>query len=200
MNLRRHPRSSEFAAWLLQQLPKLRPFSEKYYRVAGPNHTTAEEIVSGIGAQKAAGRWNPPHEMPVVYLSRAPATATLEADEHFHYYKLPLWEGMPRVTVAVEAVLESVLDLTTNEVGAGLPEPMASMLAEDWRAIMARGDESTTQAIGRLAHEAGIQGILVPSKPDPSGLNLAIFRENLSKVCRLEVLNTSQLDKLGKRT
>jgi RES domain-containing protein len=136
--------------------------------------------------------------MNVVYLSEQPETALREANEHFRYHNLPLWHGMPRVIVAVRAVLDVVLDLTASEIAGSLPEPMATFLAEDWRAIMNRGDEATAQAMGRAARAAALQGLRVPSKPDPTGINLLVFPDALTEKSRLEVLNADDLDKLGR--
>jgi RES domain-containing protein len=198
VKLREHPRSPEFLAFFTEQSSNAKPLSGEFYRVAGPRHTTAKDIISGIGAYIAGGRWNPPEVMNVVYLSRDSETALREANEHFRYFNLPVWQGMPRVVVAVRADIESVLDLTTTEAARILPESMKSLLAEDWRAIMDRGDESTTQAIGRIAYQAGIQAILVPSKPDPNGINLLAFPGLLTRKLQLEVLNADALDKLGR--
>lgn len=198
MKLREHPRSSEFSAWLAKQMSNATTFSGEFYRVAGPRHTTAKDIVSGIGAYKTGGRWNPPGVMNLVYLSVESETALREANEHFRYHGLPVWKGMPRVVVAVRAALDAVLDLTTAAAASSLPEPLQSLLAEDWRAIMVRGDEATSQAIGRAAYQAGVQALLVPSKPDPNGVNLLVFPEHLAKKSQLEVLNPDDLDKLGK--
>jgi RES domain-containing protein len=145
------------------------------------------------------GRWNPPRVMNVVYLSRAPETAMYEANEHRRYFGLPLWEGMPKVTVAVQLDVDLMLDLTDAAISADLPEPMANLLAEDWRAVMERGEEPTTQAMGRAALKAGLKGLIVPSKPHPKGVNLIVFPDALEGANVLEVLNPKELKKLGKR-
>jgi RES domain-containing protein len=181
------------AAW-----PRAEPLAEDLYRVAGPRHTTAMEIVSGIGAFFSGGRWNPKHVMKVVYLSKTPETATYEANEHFRHYRLPLTDGLPKVQVAVRVEVGRILDLTKRSITRSLPEPMKSLLAEDWRAIMARGDESTTQALGRAAFHAGLQGLVVKSKPDTRGKNVLIFPESLTTQDVLSVLNPDLLDGLGK--
>ncbi len=172
--------------------------SGEYYRVAGPRHTTAKDIVSGIGAYRAGGRWNPLKIMKVVYLSREPETALREANEHFRYYRLPISKSFPKVVVAIRIELESILNLTRPAIAKTLPEPMKTLLAEDWRAIMARKEEALTQAIGRVAFEAGFQGLLVPSKLDKRGVNLLVFPERLTNKSTMEVINARELDKLGK--
>jgi RES domain-containing protein len=135
----------------------------------------------------------------VVYLSREPETAMHEANEHRRYYRLPVWQAMPKVTVAVRVEANSILDLTNPAISAGLPEPMRNLLAEDWRAIMDRGEEPTTQAMGRAAFKAGLKGLMVASKPDPNGANLIVFPDVLAGKDVLEVLNPQALKKLGTR-
>jgi RES domain-containing protein len=198
VTLREHPRSGEFSVWFAKQKSHAKPLLGEYYRVAGPRYTTAKEIISGTGAFIAGGRWNPPDVMNVVYVSDESETALREANEHFRYHNLPVWTGMPRVIVAVRATLGAVLDFTADEVAAALPEPMNSLLAEDWRAIMSRGNEATTQAMGRAAFGAGLEGLLVPSKPDATHVNLMVFPRCFAKSSKLEVLNADELDKLGR--
>ena len=155
-------------------------------------------IVSGEGGLYGGGRWNSSGAMKIVYLSAAPETALREANEHFRARNLPVSNGFPKVVVSVAVKLERILDFTDPAVVGLMPEAPASLLAEDWRALMARGEESASQAIGRAIFKAGLQGLLVPSKPEPNGINLLVFPDHLTKKCRLEVLNAAELDKLGK--
>jgi RES domain-containing protein len=195
MRLKAHPRYAVYKAWFRSEARRATRLEAELYRVAGPRHTTASELLAGVGAFKGGGRWNPPRVMRVIYLSFAPETAMREANEHSRYHRIPMSKGMPKVTVAVRVVVEAVLDLT--KAGA-FPEPMANLMAEDWRAVMARMDESTTQAVGRAACAAGLQGLVVPSKPDPGGTNVLIFPENLTILSAMAVLNPELLKKLGK--
>src|SRR5207244_12377127 len=106
------------------------------YRVVGHRHTTPTEIVSGMGAYLAGGRWNPVGEMKVVYLSHEPETAMKEALEHFRYHGLPISTALPKVIVAVRVKVERSLNLTDSAIGADFPIPIPELLAEDWRAMM----------------------------------------------------------------
>lgn len=198
MPSRSHRRSGPLLKWLNRRKKSAEPLTGVFFRVAGPRHTTADEIVSGMGAFIAGGRWNPIREMKVVYLSREPETALRESLEHFRYHRLPISNALPKVTVAVEVKLERVLDLTKPEISSQMPIGIPEFLAEDWRALMSRGVESGSQALGWAAFSAGFQGLFVPSKPDPDGVNILVFPENLTRTSRLEVMNASELDKLGK--
>lgn len=196
--MKQHPRYAEFAAWCTIQACKAKPLVGEYFRAAGPRHTTAIDIVSGVGGLKSGGRWNSKGFTKIVYLSVAPETALREANETFRYRNLSVSKGLPKVVVTVAVKLERVLDFTDATLASLLPEMMPSLLATDWRALMARGEESASQAMGRAAYNAGLQGLIVPSKPDPTGVNLLIFPERLTRQCRLRVLNAAELDNLGK--
>jgi RES domain-containing protein len=174
------------------------PLDAVVFREAGPLHTTAEDIVSGIGSKLSGGRWNPKGNMHVVYTSFDPITASAESVSHFRYYGLPLVKGYPKVTVCVQVKLSNLLDLTTLPLKDLLPVEMKLVLEEDWREIMRQGKESTSQALGRVAYQAKIQGLIVPSNAFPGGKNLLVFRDNLSPEDELRVLDPEKLDKLGK--
>jgi RES domain-containing protein len=195
-----HPRSAAFLKWFSRKRDLAQRLDAELYRVAGPRHTTAKDIVSGTGAFLAGGRWNPVGEMKVVYLSQEPETATKEALEHFRYHGLPISSALPKVMVAVRVAIERLLDLTNPEISASLPMSMTELLAEDWRAFMSRNREPASQAVGWAAYTAGFQGLQVPSKADAHGVNVLVFPENLTKTCRLEVMNADELDKLGRPT
>lgn len=200
MKLNQHPQSAAFLKWFTKNKKLAEPLDAVYFRVAGPRHTTATEIVSGIGAQMAGGRWNPPGEMRVVYLSRDPETALSEALAHRRYYNLPVADEMPKVIISVSVQLERVLNLCGAGLSGKVPDSMGELLAEDWRAFNARGIESASQAVGWAGFSANFQGLLVPSKASPDGYNLLVFPENFSKSSRLDVQNADELDKIGRVT
>jgi RES domain-containing protein len=193
-----HPRSAAVLQWFSRRRDLAQELDVEAYRVAGPRHTTAKEIVSGTGAYLAGGRWNPVGDMKVVYLSDTPETATKEALEHFRYHGLPISSALPKVIIAVRVRIERSLDLTDPAIAVDLPISIPELLAEDWRAMMARNVEPASQAVGWAAFAAGFQGVRVPSRPDPMGTNLLVFPELLVKGSRLEVLNADELDKLGR--
>ena len=193
-----HPRYAEYKAWFKQHLHRSLAVRGEYFRMAGPRHATAAEVIDGVGAFKGGGRWNPPRGMKAVYLSRTPETATAETMEGHRYYRLPLSQNTPKVMVAVLVEVEGVIDLTDPVLQKDFPETIANLMTEDWRAIMERGDESTTQAIGRAAFASGLQGLIAPSKPQPNGVNLVVFPTRLTARSGLEVLNPAELAHLGK--
>jgi RES domain-containing protein len=86
---------------------------------------------------------------------------------------------MPLVMVAVDAKLSRVLDLTLPDVRRAMRLSLARMLEEDWEEQQKKGEEALTQAVARLAHEHGLQAMLVPSARLKGEKNLVIFPENL---------------------
>jgi RES domain-containing protein len=62
-------------------------------------------------------------------------------------------------------------------------------LREDWRAIQERGHESTSQAIGRAAWRAGLEGLIVPSHARPKESNIVLFPDNLKRGSRITALD-----------
>ena len=198
MTLTTHPRYNVFKDWFAARLSAAGPLRGVFYRVAGPRYTTPQQIVDGVGAFKAGGRWNPPGVMNAVYFSQQAETALREANAHREYFGLPVWQGMPKVIVAVQLDVGSVLNLTDPSVEAALPEQFPNLLAEDWRAIMDRGDEATTQAMGRAAHGVGLAGLIVRSRVEQAGINVIVFPDHLTKSCELRVLEPDLLKMLGK--
>jgi RES domain-containing protein len=105
---------------------------------------------------------------------------------------------MPRVIVALEARLHQVLDLTDGETRQVLGVSKKRFLEEPWREKQQRGREALTQAIGRLAYGADLEGILVPSAARKGGTNLIIFPANLDPPRSwLRIVNKGELPSPG---
>jgi RES domain-containing protein len=193
--MRPHPRYGAFEGWFQSAKSVAAPVVGEYFRTAGPEYTSPSAIVSGTGGLYAEGRWSPKGMSKVVYLGAAPETSFLEATETRRYFQLPLSEGMPKVTVTVEVAVSRVVDIRE---GRGFAVPMSELLAEDWRAVLQGKNEPTTHDIGRAAFTAGIQGLLVNSKPHAGGTNLVLFPANFDKSCALKVRNPERLKQMGR--
>ena len=99
---------------------------------------------------------------------------------------------MPYVSVGIRGTLRSALDLTAGSVRKSLGVSLARMRDDGWRKAGAR--ESLTQAVGRLAFEAGAEAVVVPSSADREGANLVVFPGNLrAPGSRLRIVNRDQL-------
>ena len=132
-------------------------------------------MVTGLGSAKMGGRWNPPGSFPTVYASLEPEAAMSESLAAFRYYGWALHDAMPRIFRSLDAKLCRVLDLSGSADSDDPGVWMAQIRSEDWRAAQTSGRESTSQAIGRAAWAAGLEGLLVPSFTSPGKTNLVAF-------------------------
>ena len=193
-----HPLCPKIEAWFRGPSVKLTCLDAIYYRMAGPSYTAPTDIISGQGAYLGGGRWNQTGVMKVVYLSDDPVTAVAEATEHHRHYALPIWTGMPTVIVAVAVRASRVIDLTDASNSASFPVTMANLLNDDWHAAMDSGQQAIPQAVGLAAFNAGIQALIVASKPLPNARNAVVFPGRFTAADVLEVKNAHLLEKLGK--
>ena len=177
-----HQDFEQIAAELQSLTDGVTDWSGEVYRSAAPRYCRSSDLVSGLGSAQWGGRWNPPESFRAVYASLDPETAMAESLATFRYYGWALYEAMPRVFRALEVRLSAVLELQSP------PGRLEAALAEDWRVLQASGQESTSQAIGRAAFEAGLEALRVPSHARPGRFNLVVFPENLQPGSLLRVL------------
>jgi len=162
------------------------------YRSATPKYARETDLLTGAGSRQHGGRWNPPG-VAAVYASLTPEVAMEEALAHFRYYGIPPHAAMPRTFVAIHARLSRVLDLTEGAVRRRLRIAEQRMLEADWRRDLRAGREALPQLVGRAAHAAGLEALLVRSTQDPAGKNLVVFPENLRSSSQLYVLDPERL-------
>lgn len=160
-------------------------------RSTGILHAAPTDFISGEGAAKSGGRWNP-RGIKAIYCSTTPTTAACEAYQNFAVYGFA--RIRPRVFCGAKLDLQLLLDLTDLGIRRRLGFNLAEMLEEDWLAIQDEGDESWTQTIGRGAHMAGFEGLIAPSAQDrPHGVNLVLFPDNSSENSSIQVLGVDDL-------
>jgi RES domain-containing protein len=131
MRLKAHKRYRDLKKWCAAQRSNASPVAGTFFRVAGPRHTSAAAIVSGVGGYKANGRWCRRGVTNLLYLSVAPETAMHESNAWARRHSLPLWSQMPKVTVAIEVEAEKLLDLTSAPVVSTLPVAINLLMDED---------------------------------------------------------------------
>ena len=129
----------------------------------------------------------------MVYASATPETAMAETLAHNRYNGLPIEDAMPRVFVAIAARLKSVLDLRDGKVRRRLRVSEARILTVDWRTEVRLGGEPITQRLGRAAHAAGWEGLVVPSAADSGGHNLLVFPDRVGPESAVALLNPDVL-------
>jgi RES domain-containing protein len=157
-----------------------------------PDFARSADIVSGEGSRIHGGRWNPPGRMRAVYGTHGdPSLALEEALALQRYYGLSPAGALPLVVTVCEADLHSVLDLTLPAVLRALGLASADLAAEDWRKLNARRLESLTQAVGRAAHGASIEGMTVPSSAGARSRNIVVFPDLLPSSRRLRAQGLS---------
>jgi len=101
---------------------------------------------------------------------------------------------LPRVLVSIRVNLQCILNLTNQRVRRNLAVSREELLREDWRLANGRGQESKTQAIGRLSWDAEWEGLLAPSRAHAGGVNLVVFPGNLlTPGSYLLIINRDQL-------
>ncbi|MGA7127973.1 MAG: RES family NAD+ phosphorylase [Chthoniobacterales bacterium] len=132
----------------------LSPWRGVLFRSAAIAHASAEDLISGHGAELAGGRWNPPG-LRTVYGSLNPGLSVDESLEAvLRGYGFNSEDLHPRVIAAIEVELEAVLILDPAQA---IPEWLDydQMLKVDWRAENGDGRETASQALGRAVASAG---------------------------------------------
>ena len=152
--------------------------AREVFRATAVRYANRDDLLTGLGARSAGGRWNPPGLFAAVYSSLRPETALAEYLAQHRYFGWPESSAMPYVQAAIEVSLRVALDLTDGAVRRSLGVSRARMLDNTWREP--KPGESLSQAIGRVAYESGIEGLLVPSSADLRGTNLIVFPGNLN--------------------
>lgn len=182
----------DFTAGLGKIADRVIPFAVCVYRSCTPHYARQTDLLSGMGAKKSGGRWNPVG-VATVYASLTPETAMAEALAHHRYYGIPIHAALPRTFVSIEVRLSVVLDLSDGETRQRLGFSRARMLTHDWREAAAKGRVSETQACGGAVASLSWEGMIVPSAADTAGRNLVLFPENLRESSRLIVINADRL-------
>jgi RES domain-containing protein len=178
-SLRAHPRFAEISSAVIRWKPKSAPFDGEFFRAVRPEFARSVDLVSGEGSRIHGARWNPPGRIRAVYGNLDPGRALEEAMGTQRYYGVTPAGALPLVVTACEAKLVSVLDLTLPSVLSEIGLTASDLVAEDWRKLNARRFESLTQAIGRAAESAAIEGMIVPSSIQAGSRNIVAFPDLL---------------------
>ena len=145
------------------------------YRFVTVHYSNRQDLLSGAGSRAHGGRWNPPDHFSVVYGSLSPQAAVAESLSTSGNFGIPPAKVRPRVFAAIEFALQSVLDLTNPKVAKRLALDFDKLFQEDWNASQDAGHEAMSQALGRIAWELKLEGIIVPSAVVSQANNIAVF-------------------------
>lgn len=143
-------------------------YSGKLYRALNPVY--AHEPMSGRGAERYGGRFNP-KGIPALYASTSVLTALREANQ--------VGDLQPTTLVCYRARIEMVFDTADAAVlgAAGLDE--AALADPTWRDQMRTTGEARTQRFARDLIAAGYNGLLVRSFAKGAGAgdrNLVLWK------------------------
>ena len=169
---------------------ELLPWNGIIFRSAAVAHSSADDLISGHGAEMAGGRWNPPG-LRTVYGSLEPG---LSVDESLgailRGYGFSSEDLHPRVVAAIEVKLEAVFVVDPTKTIPGWLD-YDQMLKIDWRTENDESRETTSQALGRAVASAGEALITVSAVR--AGLNIALFPGSLRPGSTMRVVHDEEL-------
>jgi RES domain-containing protein len=124
--------------------------------------------LSGDGAARFGGRWNPLGE-PTVYAALELSTAWAEYNQGFVQH--------PALIANLHLAGARLFDLTDGAVLAALGASGEIHRCE-WRAMLDVGEEPPTHALRRRLVGIGADGVIFPSYMSPGGTCVALWRWN----------------------
>ena len=190
-----HKQFAEILAALDSAKNRAQGWTGNGFRLAAASHASASKILSGRGSQEFGGRWNATGTFPAVYCSLLPETAVTETMSRFRRTGLKARQPLPGVLISLAVKLQRVLDFTDPHDISGAEPFLAKAKRENWQSLQDKGREATGQAIGRAAHQLGIEGILFPSAVVAGAKNLVVFPGNLRARSILRIENAAVLRK-----
>ena len=163
------------------------------YRAVGTEYANKRDLLSGEGTKRFGGRWTPPGSFATAHASLDVKTAVAESLGTQQQYGIAVAARLPLTLVAIDVSLQRLVDLTDDSVLGELDLTRQRLLRCRWRENMDKGREALTQAIGRIAFEAGLEALFVPSAQARKGKNLVVFPDNLQKASSLTIQNVGKL-------
>jgi RES domain-containing protein len=127
-----------------------------------------------------------------VYGSLDPDTAMAEALAFHRRAGIPIEQAMPRVLVSIQVNVQQILSLADRRVRNVLGISHRRLIEEPWQEEQDNRREALTQAVGRVARELGLEGLLVPSA-QRAGQNLVVFPDQLLPGSSLKIINPGKL-------
>jgi RES domain-containing protein len=158
-----------------------RSYSGKLYRALNPIY--AREPLSGEGARRYGGRFNP-KGIAALYCSLSIMTAVREANQ--------VGSLQPTTLVSYEAALETIFDATDEAALRDAGMDAAAIAASTWRDEMRAKGEARSQGFARSLIAKGYSALLVRSfAPGASSrdLNLVLWQWGDAPPARLTLID-----------
>ena len=174
-----HPQSLALARAVERVVDRAETLTGVAYRACAVEYANRDDLITGAGSKKNGGRWNPRSSFHAVYLSFDIEVALAEYLGQYDRFGWQPSAKTPLVIAAAEVRLRRVLDLTDGSLRKAIGVSLDRIVADDWVTAQDRGDESLTQAIGRIAYQLELEGLRVPSALRPAAANLVYFPANL---------------------
>jgi RES domain-containing protein len=186
-----HPDSERVAKGIGRCVPLAVSWSGDLFRATGQDYANERDVVTGEGSRKAGARYNGKGFCRALYNALDMATAIAETLAYSRQQGIPDADALPLTLVSFRALHVRALDLTSGEVRQALGISKERLL-QPWRPDQHAGREALTQALGRLARAAGMQGILYDSAHVPGGRNMVLFPD-LLRPGQLKLVNKDKL-------
>ena len=190
-----HKQFAEILAALDGAKDQARAWTGNGFRLAALSHASAGKILSGRGSQEFGGRWNAAGTFPALYCSLLPETAVTETMSRFRKTGLKARRPLPGVLVSLAIKLQNVFDFSDPHAFPAIEPFLVKAKRENWQRLQDEGREASSQAIGRAAHQLGMEGILFPSAVVSGVKNLVVFPDNLRSKSFLRIENAADLKK-----
>jgi RES domain-containing protein len=187
-----HPQSSDIARSMQKCVSLAIAWAGPIFRSVSLEYANSTDLLSGIGSKTFGARFTPKGGFPSVYGSLDPETAMAEALALHRRAGIPIEQAMPRVFVSIRVRVQRTLDLTDGHIRSVLRKSHQRLTEEPWQEMQNRGGEALTQAVGRVARELGLEGLLVPSA-QRAGKNVVLFSDKLLTGSRLRIINAGKL-------
>jgi RES domain-containing protein len=127
-----------------------------------------------------------------VYGSLDPDTALAEALAFHRRAGIPIEQAMPCLLVSIRVEVQRMLSLTDRRVRKLLHISHRQLIEEPWQDEQDNRREAFTQAVGRIARQLGLEGLLVPSA-QRAGQNLVVFPDQFLPGSSLKIINAGKL-------
>ncbi len=196
MNIKPNPAFDRLREVIADNPALFQPWKGAAYRVTTLDYPTAQSILLGQGSFLHGGRWNAMGSFRAVYGSTEDTVAVAESRATADYLHIPVPFRTPRLLVAIEFSLGTVLDLTSARIREKLGVSGDELLAEDWRKVQEEGRESLTQAVGRAVFASNGEGLLVPSARVASAINVVYLPQHRPYSSEVTVLGWEKLDRV----